>query len=216
MFGLLYTALVIGANIVNYQKQEIHNSFARGSALDGNKDTYLDARGFLRLASNNRPVRRYTTMLGHDVIEDLKTGQIYKDYTYEEQKKQLDEENEMAKKLGRSSYVFCKKRDYPYYKEHPWHMSTYMDFVDVKTGEHMKVIEYNRHYFYVSIETGKIIRPTDYEISQCRFWQWHIPMTMEILNHDFSYKYSSELGERSELYYLTHVDVLEGKVFGEK
>ena len=89
MFGIFYLLFSGFAATVDKISRDNRDAESKTRAIQNNNISYYSTRGH-RLVSNDRPVYK-KTVNGQDVLMDMYTGQIYKNYTMERRDKAKEE-----------------------------------------------------------------------------------------------------------------------------
>ena len=116
--------------------------------------TYVDNNGRMRLMKNNHIVA-FAKENGHDILKDLKTFEVVRDYTQEKMSVEYHESKEKATKKGKK--IFCIDFD-----QHLHDEVKGMRYQDMQTGEVYVIrgIGHRRIPFYMTLDGKKFI-PVD-------------------------------------------------------
>lgn len=159
MFGIFYMFYNIVFGAASRIDESINNDRLRSKAKLINDDTYYDYKNQLRLTENNRQVY-VTTRNNHKMLVDLLNGKIYKDITKENENKKIKE----IKNSGGS--VICDRKIWKNenYLNKLWYKCDMIPYYkDINTGSLYTKILINNIWFYMDVDTGKIVRPADGE-----------------------------------------------------
>ena len=166
LFGLFYTAFVLGARGVHGIKTNIENEENRQIAISNGRETYLDYRLCERLVSDNTRVMKATLWKdcsegkeGDRILKCVDSNKIVRNYTKEERDKAESKSILKAKEEGKTVYRLGTWKDDHYKSKIRGYR--YKDF---NTGQIYVIRTFNAVNFYMDIKTGKIIRITDGEL----------------------------------------------------
>lgn len=139
----------------------------------GDGTWYIDCNGFTRLVSNNRPVLvGFYNKSGHEVITDLHTGAVYKNYTLEKIRSEYAKNVEDHKKYGGSTICLGISNNYVHAKNEVKGAR----YKDVETGDIYVIRKNGYGYCYYDVESEKVVRRTDYQ----KYWDKRIRHMPEI------------------------------------
>ena len=158
MFGIFYMLFNGTMSRVAKAKQNIENENNRERARLNGDFTYFGENGE-RLVSNNKSVYR-KSVDGDDVLADLYTGEVYKNFSEEKRKKKEIEELNKGNTVIMVQYDEMKE----FNKKYKSQMKSVMirpEYKDIKTGRFYIYVCINGLQFYMDIITGQIIRLAD-------------------------------------------------------
>lgn len=166
LFGLFYSAVVLGAYGASGVKSCVENSNRRQQAAAKGEEFYLDDKCCLRLVSNDLKVMKSTLwddcpqgQKGDRILRSVDDSRIIRNYTKEERDEREEVRRNRAIRKGRTAYrLGLAKDDY---------VNTNMPgcrYKDLKTGAIYVVRMIDRVNFYMDIKTGEFVRETDGEI----------------------------------------------------
>lgn len=160
MFGIFYMLYSAVIGTVAKIDEGIDNNNRRYKAKAINDDTYYDHKNQLRLTANDRLVSIKT--VNHDqVIVDTFNGKIYKNISKERE----DKKKEEAMKDGKT-VIYITKREWGKnnYQNQLWYKAGALPrYKDIKTGAYYINILINGLWFYMDVNTGRLIRLVDGE-----------------------------------------------------
>lgn len=157
IFYMLYTAVFGAAAKID---EVIDNENRRSKAKTINDDTYYDHKNQLRLTANDRLVSIKT--IGYDqVIVDMFNGTVYKNITKEKEDKKKQEAMKNGKTVIRITKKEWGRGDY---QHKIWYnCGGIPSYKDINTGAYYRKVIANGIWFYMDVDTGRIIRPADEE-----------------------------------------------------
>ena len=140
-----------------YKSVSNNNAMLRGRIMNTSKDglTYVDGRAKIRLMSNNHLAMYDTLPNGNQVLRDIKTNQIVKNFTQEQHKIEYQKCCEKAKKEGKT--IVCTGFDF-----HKNDKIKGMRYRDLNTNKIYVIRDLTRWHipFYVDLN-GNIWKPVD-------------------------------------------------------
>lgn len=158
MFAIFYTLFSASmASVEKIRKKQIYEN-NRDKAFQNKELTYYGDNGE-RLVSNDRSVYR-KTVNGEKVLADLYTGEIYKNFTKEENAVKEQKYINKGKTVIPIDYDELQK----YNKTMRNLSKDYLlkpSYKDIKTDQYYIIAYINGIGFYMDIITGEIIRPYD-------------------------------------------------------
>lgn len=158
MFGIFYLLFSGFAATVDKISRDNRDAESKTRAIQNNNISYYSTRGH-RLVSNDRPVYK-KTVNGQDVLMDMYTGQIYKNYTMERRDKAKEEALAQGKTVitpERTEHLSDYERNSFWFKE--CHIRP--SYRDIYTDKLLITVPVNSVLFYMELDTGHIIRPID-------------------------------------------------------
>lgn len=158
MFGVFYLLFSGFAATADKISRDNRDAESKMRAIQNNNISYYGTRGH-RLVSNDRPVYR-KRVNGQDVLTDLYTGQVYKNFT----KEMRDEAKDEARRQGKTVIIAGNTDRYSdYEKSQFWckkcHIKAY--YRDINTDRLLIPVSVNSVQFYMDLNTGHILRPID-------------------------------------------------------
>ena len=160
MFGVLYAAFNLLFGAAARIDEDIDNNRRKNKAKNENKLIYSDHNNQDRLIENDRLV--YKTTKGTDkVLVDLYSGKIYYNYTKENENIKISEAKSNNKTVIRNVYFYRNIHDY---RNKIWYKCNILpEYKDINTGLLYVVLKINGIDFYMDVDSGHIMRPTDEE-----------------------------------------------------
>ena len=172
IFHGLFTLTALGVNRHNKTTQDEKN---RMRARANGDLTYYGSRGNEYLVENNKWVWTKKASNGHDVIADMKTGQIYYDLT-EMKKHKIVEERKNKGKTVRSAV--SGERFGTYYGKY----KQIWGDIDIETNTPVHIISVNCVSFYQELNHGMLLRPIDGESFKYKVGKHSIEEIIELFN----------------------------------
>ena len=195
IFHGLFTLFALGIDKVNRTIQENENI---EEAKKHNQLTYHGARGNEYLLSNNRWVSTKIDLhTGDKVIADMKTGQIYHNYSQEERKNTIKTLRQKGKTIRyKNSDGF---KDSTYYGKYRLHYS----YIDIDTNIPVNKININNIYFYISLKTGMLLRVADDVIISNLVGKWKPEEIIELFN-EYQLSIKPQIDNQSKFWIENH------------
>lgn len=179
MFGIFYLLFNGTMSGIAKTKQKIENKNAKERAkLNGNL-TYYGENGE-RLVSNDRSVYR-KTINGDDVLADLYTGEVYKNFSEEKRRKK----EKMALEKGCTVIPIHYDELQDFNKKERYQLKTIMikpECRDIDTKQFYIIVYINGLRFYMEIVTGLIVRLADNENPIKKWGDVSIEQIIDIVN----------------------------------
>lgn len=174
MFGAIWALIAGGAIIKDKIEDGIINEKERLDSLSKGDAFYYKTDGCARLHSNGHRVMTTHLNNGDFILKDLTENKILRNYTIEKSEKYVEQQKLWAKQEGKSTYCcwydrFSRKgKSYVKYCENGIAGSRFKDY---KTNNIYVIRKFYRWenpyevdmYFYIDINTYKVVRPLDYE-----------------------------------------------------
>lgn len=171
IFHGLFTLFAIGVDNTNKSIQDDTN---KQQAIQNGQLTYQGSRGNEYLVENDRWVST-KRVNGHDVIADMKTGQIYYDITEIKKKNIIDECIKKGKTVRSKMPHERLSNYYGKYKQ------SFM-YVDIKTDIPVNIVYINGACFYIRVDNGDILRLIDGEDKSRIIGKWSVEQIINIIN----------------------------------
>lgn len=172
MFGILYSVIMSIGGLGHNIAKNIEASERKDKAKNSYDHTYYDKKGKRILIDNNKWVCS-AIRNGDRVLEDVKTRQVYRNFSEEQRERSEIERKQEAIKNNKTVYLYQYNKDVPH--SDLWKGDRYKD---IKTGE-IYVIR-KRHVdlyhgigevlLYLNISTGKFVRKADEQIERDKKW----------------------------------------------
>lgn len=166
VLGGVMVVLGLTSLVVEGIKESVSNSEKKSIAINDGRDWYIDKKGIVRYIKNDKPVIRTTIKInGEDHFVMKYAGKyegnnvIIRDYTLEKNAETKQRSYDLAIECGMSVYAIDNNDHSHKTNEIPGRR-----FKDIKTGKLYVERQYGTIYFYVDINTGEVIRPSDYSI----------------------------------------------------
>jgi len=99
LFGLFYAAFVGSTMAINKHKENKEDKFNKNRAINDGDLTYFDHRGVERLVSNDHMVLQMKNHMREDVLKDLDTGRVIRNYSKEAEQEALEEARKKSKDI---------------------------------------------------------------------------------------------------------------------
>lgn len=156
---MIEVALVflIGKGIFELCKYIMRNNedeLAKLNNKSSNGLTYVDSTGRMRLVSNNHIVM-FEKYNGCDILRDIKTNHIVKNFTQDKKYEEYKKSKEKAIQEGKT--IFCI--DFGYHKDDKIRGMRYMD-INTQEKFVIRVLGKWKIPFYMNME-GEIVKPVD-------------------------------------------------------
>lgn len=176
IFYLLFNQVTFGIAKI---KENIDNENSRDRAIKNGDLTYYGTNGE-RLVSNNKNVYRKKNN-GDDVLVDLYTGEIYKNYSEEVRKNKECK----AKKQGETVVFVHYEENQEYIRSERFKAKTISitpEFRDIETRRFYISAYLNGLSFYMDIITGELIRLQDGEDTSQKWGNLSVEDIINIFN----------------------------------
>lgn len=156
VFGWLYGLFCFSAKGIGKAQRAIWDEQNRERAKQNGQDTYYGKNGE-HLVSNGRSVWRKRDRNGDDVLADLYTGEVYKNYSQEKREAKVKEALENGETvLDADPKEYRKSSNHKYHKA----LISLGYYKDIKTGKLFTKVMINRIYFYMDPD-GRLVRMAD-------------------------------------------------------
>lgn len=179
MFGILYLLATSVASGVNKFRDNIDNERAREDAKRRGDITYYGKNG-LTLLSNDRSVRR-KYINGDDVLTDLHSGKVYKNFSEEQrQKKERD-----AETRGNTVINVNYDENQEYNRAERFKAKTISitpDYRDIRTRRFYISVCLNGLVFYMDIISGELVRLKDGTDTSNKWGNLSVEEIMNVFN----------------------------------
>lgn len=157
MFGWLYGLFCFSAKGIGKAQRAIWDEQNRERAKQNGQDTYYGKNGE-RLVSNGRSVWRKRDRNGDDVLADLYTGEVYRNYSQEKREAAVREAKANGETVLRAT---AKEDDVPEnYNKYHKAMIQVGYYKDIKTGKLFTRVAINGIGFYMDSK-GRLVRVED-------------------------------------------------------
>lgn len=158
IFGLIYTLIVSIGALFHQINETNKNKENKTKYIHPNGLTYIDHKGYSRLVSNDELVF-YNNKNGDYVLENA-NGYVYKNFSEEKRIKKLEENTRTARENNETTYCIDDNEH-----KHDWFCKG-KRFKDFETGKIYIIRCINYKYYYMDIDTGMVIRKTDWQIKE--------------------------------------------------
>ena len=182
----IFLLMLIGKGIFElckYVKRTTNDDIAKLTNRSRDGLTYVDNNGRMRLLSNNHIVA-FDKYQGDEVLRDLKTYEIVKNYTQE--KREIERQVSQSKAIQESKTIYCIDFD-----EHRNDKIKGMRYQNLETGEIYVIRQIGRYRIpiYMTLD-GKLVKLVD------KNWRYHqmvskdidIDIKEEVRKHNEEYK----------------------------
>lgn len=228
MIGIIYSLFSLGVKGGNKVKENIDDTKSREEAKRNGDLTYY-AKGGQHLVSNGRLIHKGRNSQGDEVIEDMYNDHVYVNLSEKKRKEIINE----ALKEGRT-VIDKGSHDItnPFYAnfKDKWWFGRYdlnVRFIDIKTNRYFRIVCINGYDFYMDIETGLLVRKSDFCINKYKIGNLTEDEIIDLFNkrqHTFKGKEkiigkprTSDNENLQKMYYLIYNDSIildeSGKIY---
>jgi len=170
LFGIVYTAFVLGAKGYMGIKKSINDSNAREKAKNEGKEIYVGEDGIGRCVKDGRPVIHcYEYLNGYNekpdrVLKYAGTNEIIRNFSEENRKQTQEQSYKIAKEKGYTVYRIGEKFD-----DHFHDKCRGFRYKDIQTGKIYVIREVCGCKYYMDVKTGLLVRKTDGQIEKEKY-----------------------------------------------
>lgn len=155
--NIFFPGLIIAffSRMVSRNKQKKENLIKRDEAINQCKETYISYDGSTRLVSTDEKVLWKNDLVTQDrILISVDSGKVIKNLSEEKRKFERKISKAVSEKSNKTVYLFDR--------DNHFHEKVVGErYKDLSTGEEYVIRRLNAVYYYMSVESGKLIRITD-------------------------------------------------------